>query len=155
MNKEIKKTSQSFKCAIRGIYLCVRTERNFRIHTCAAFYVTVFGILADLSVEKFAILMLCFAIMLSAETFNTAIERLCDKQVYCFDFQVKNAKDLAAGAVFVSALFCVIIGAMFFLNSDTILTIINALKENLYLLGFLFLSVPIAIGYIFLMGRNR
>ena len=105
MNKEIRKLSQSFRCAFRGIAQCAQTERNFRIHLSAAVYVGLFALIGRLPMAQCAILCLCFALMLGAELMNTAIERLCDRHARGYDEAVRDAKDIAAGAVLVCALF--------------------------------------------------
>ena len=39
MKKNIRKLSESFLHAFRGLRLCIHDERNFRVHMTAAFYV--------------------------------------------------------------------------------------------------------------------
>lgn len=149
MRIEIRRLSQSFKFAYRGITQCAKTERNFRIHICATIYVTIFATIAKLSVEKLAILALCFAIMMSAELMNTAIERLCDRDPRGYNGMIRDAKDIAAAGVFICALFCIVIAGLFFLQPQTIHQICTFLQNNLWLLGILVLSVPFAIAFAF------
>lgn len=149
MNREIRKLSQSFRCAARGVLLCVRFERNFRIHTCTAAYVTLFGLMARFDKRQFAVLCVCYAMMFSAELLNTAVERLCDRGSGGYDSLVRDAKDLAAAAVFVSALFCVVIGGLYFLQADALCAIFKYLNEHLWAVMVLIASVPAAILYIF------
>lgn len=154
MNKQIRKLSQSFKFALRGIRQCIRTERNFRIHLCAALYVAVFALLGQMDGTRCAILCLCFAMMMGAELMNTAIERLCDRNARGYDGAVRDAKDIAAAAVFVCALFCVVVGAMFFLNAAIIDNIYDFLKGRLWVAGVIALTIPVSIAFIFdLRGR--
>lgn len=80
---------------------------------------------------------------------NTAIERLCDKQATGYDQTVKQAKDIAAAAVFVCATFCVIIGIVFFVPSGALFRAFHTLYTHLWALGLTILSIPIAIGFIF------
>lgn len=155
IHKEMRKISQSFSYAARGISLCVRYERNFRIHICAAVYVTIFGLMAKFQAIQFAILLLCFALMLSSELFNTAIERLCDKQSNGYNSLVRDAKDIAAAAVFVCAMFCVVIGGIFFLQKNAIFNIMTYLTENpIVLLGILGF-IPFAVMFIFGFWRKK
>lgn len=154
MNQEIRKLRQSFGYAISGLRACMRTERNFRIHLTAAVYVSVFAALGGLGATRFAVLCLCFALMMAAELLNTAIERLCDRQAACYDGQVKQAKDIAAAAVFLCALFCVVIGAVFFLPGGALLRAVQALGAHLWALGLLVLSLPAALWFVFGFGRR-
>ena len=149
MNREIRKLRQSFGYAISGLCACMRTERNFRIHLTAAVYVSVFAFLGGLGATRYAILCLCFALMMSAELLNTAIERLCDKQSTGYDELVKQAKDIAAAAVFLCALFCVIIGAVFFIPSGALLCAVAVLMQKLWAMGLLILSLPAAVAFVF------
>ena len=99
MKKNIRKLSESFLHAFRGLRLCIRDERNFRVHMTAAFYVILFGVFGGVSMTEAAILCICFGLTMGAELLNTAIERLCDKQASGYDGMVRNAKDIAAAGV--------------------------------------------------------
>ena len=79
MKKNIRKLSESFLHAFRGLGLCVRGERNFRVHMTAAFYVIAFALMGRATATQAAILCICFGLTMSAELMNTAIERLCDR----------------------------------------------------------------------------
>lgn len=149
MNKEIRKLSQSFRCAWRGIAQCAQTERNFRIHLSTAMYVGLFALIGELPMAQCAILCLCFALMLGAELMNTAIERLCDRNASGYDGAVRDAKDIAAGAVLICALFCVVIGAALFLRSGAIGTIIAFFTARIWAAGLLLLSLPFCIAFVF------
>lgn len=149
MNREIRKLRQSFACAFHGISSCLRTERNFRIHLTAAAYVTAAALLARLDAVRCAVLFLCFAVMLSAELMNTAVERLCDRQATGYDKLVREAKDIAAAAVVVCAGFCAAIGALFFLGEGAVWTLAAVFTARLWTLVPLALSIPAALWFIF------
>ena len=57
MKKNIRKLSESFLHAFRGLRLCIRDERNFRVHMTAAFYVILFGVFGGVSMTEAAILL--------------------------------------------------------------------------------------------------
>ncbi len=149
MNREIRKLRQSFACAFRGVLSCLRTERNFRIHITAAVYVSVLALSGRLEVVRCAVLCLCFAGMMSAELLNTAIERLCDRQVVGYDKLVREAKDIAAAAVVVCAGFCVAVGALFFLREGAFWTALAFFEQRPWAAGLLFASVPAALLFVF------
>lgn len=149
MNREIRKLRQSFQCAFRGVVSCLRTERNFRIHLTAASYVTAAALLARLDAVRLAVLLLCFAVMLSAELMNTAVERLCDRQATGYDKLVREAKDIAAAAVVVCALFCVLIGALFFLWEGAACRVLSVFLLHSWAKWILLASVPAALWFIF------
>ena len=54
--------------------------------------------------------------------------------------------------MFLCALFCVIIGAVFFLPSGALLRAVRALAASLWKLGLLLLSLPAATGFVFFYG---
>lgn len=84
-------------------------------HICAVLFVTWFALkFYELSRAEWAVLLLTFAAVISAELFNTAVERLCDKVCLKKDELIKLCKDCAAGAVLVCAIFAVIIGTVLF-----------------------------------------
>lgn len=153
MGREIRKLRQSFQYAIRGVCLCMRSERNFRIHLTAAVYITVFAILGKLLAVQCALLALCFGVMMGAELMNTAIEYLCDWKAEGYDRTVRDAKDIAAGAVFVCAVVCAIVGLIFFL--PVLPSILKQLRVHLVLLMVLVASIPCAVWFIFGFERKR
>lgn len=154
MNREIRKLRQSFGYAWQGFRACMRTERNFRIHLTASVYVSVFALLGGLDGTRYAVLCLCFALMMSAELLNTAIERLCDRLSPGYDELVGQAKDIAAAAVFLCALFCVVIGAVFFVPSGALLRAMRVLAAHGWALALFAASVPAAVWFIFRFGRK-
>lgn len=149
MNREIRKLRQSFACAFHGVSSCLRTERNFRIHLTAAVYVTAAAVMGKLDPVRCAVLCLCFAVMLSAELMNTAVERLSDRQTTSYDKLVREAKDIAAAAVVVCALFCVAIAAIFFLWEGAICTVLQTLAARAWATWLLLASVPAALWFVF------
>jgi diacylglycerol kinase len=95
---------KSFRCAFAGIWHAVKTERNFRIHIAAVFYVVLGGLLLFFSIYEWAWIALACGLVFGAELVNTALERLCDDLKPGHSPVIKTVKDLAAGAVLVCAL---------------------------------------------------
>jgi diacylglycerol kinase len=94
---------KSFLHAFRGICHAVKTERNFRIHLAAVYYVVIFGIESFFYITDWALIALACGLVIGAELINTALERLCDGLEPGRSPVVKTVKDLAAGAVLVCA----------------------------------------------------
>lgn len=109
---------KGFKYAFCGIIHCIKNERNMRFHTVAALYVLVFARFFDFSRDEYVILFLTIGSVIAAEMINTAIEELCDKVSEEYDLKIKYAKDCAAGAVLVLAIFAAVIGIILFWNID-------------------------------------
>lgn len=136
MKKNIRKLSESFLHAFRGLRLCIHDERNFRVHMTEA-----------------AILCICFGLTMGAELLNTAIERLCDKQASGYDGMVRNAKDIAAAGVFVCAAACVAVGACIFIGNGVLAAAIKFLWYRLWLGMAVVVTVPFAVWFVFHFGR--
>jgi diacylglycerol kinase (ATP) len=105
---------RSFAYAFAGIGYCLRTQRNFRIHLLATGAVLVVGALLGLAAVEWAILALTVTMVLAAEMVNTVIEATVDLASPGYHPLAKVAKDVAAGAVLVTALGAVVIGVCIF-----------------------------------------
>lgn len=106
---------KAFGFAWAGLVWALSNERNLRIHGAAALLVFILGCLVDLSGLEWAIISLTVFLVLVAELFNTALERVIDLIVGDrYHPLAKTAKDVAAGAVFLAAVNAVIIGCIIF-----------------------------------------
>lgn len=103
----------SFRHAGRGIFL-LTTEPNARIHLGATVIVVGLGLLLNISTTDWAILVLCIGLVIAAEGINTALERIVDLASPDWHPLARDAKDLAAGAVLVTAIAAAIMGVLIF-----------------------------------------
>lgn len=110
----VRKFFRSFTYALQGI-LTAAKEQNLRFHLVSAVIVIIAGIVTGLSLMEWLILTLIIALVIGAEMFNTAIERVVDLASPEIHPLAKDAKDVAAGAVLVFASASVIIGLLIFL----------------------------------------
>lgn len=111
MNKRI----ESFKYAFRGIAMVLKSEKNMFIHLIISILVFVCGILFQISTTEWMICLLCFGLVFSAEMMNSAIESLVDLVSPNHHKLAGKAKDIAAGAVLVAAIFAAITGLIIFI----------------------------------------
>ena len=111
---------KSLKYAFRGIVYCINNERNMRIHMVAALYVFAFSFFFEMSRARYALLFLTFALVMTAEVFNTVAEELADLAAASYHPVVRIVKDLAAGGVLVCALFAVGVGVCLFWQPDSL-----------------------------------
>lgn len=109
-NNQRRRIVQSFQDAFRGLADCVKMERNMRIHITVCFYIVVCACFIDLERGELAALFLAIGTVISAEMFNTSIEKLCDFSQKNFNYHIKVIKDISAGAVLVSALIAACVG---------------------------------------------
>ena len=105
----------SFKYAFEGIITTIKEERNMFIHFLIAIIVVITGVYVRLSLNEWFICLLLFALVFSLELINTAIENTVDLVTTKKNKKAKLAKDAAAGAVLIAAIFASIIGIIIFL----------------------------------------
>lgn len=115
LRKKRKKLRNSFKYAFEGIEEAWRTEQNLKIHFVIMALVIIAGFIFKISAMEWIICLLLFAIVISLELINTAIETTVDIAMPDINEKAKYAKDIAAGAVLFSAMISVIIGLIIFL----------------------------------------
>lgn len=109
------KLTFSFKYAFEGIISTIKEERNMFIHFLISIIVVIAGIYVRLSLNEWLICLLLFALVFSLELINTAIENTVDLVTTKKNKKAKLAKDAAAGAVLIAAIFASIIGIIIFL----------------------------------------
>lgn len=107
--------TKSFGYAFDGIWTGIRNERNMKIHCIAAIFVTLAGTLFHITAVQWCICLLLFALVISLELVNTAVEAAVDLVTEEKKPLAKIAKDTAAGAVLFAAIVSVIIGCIIFL----------------------------------------
>ena len=91
------------------------TQHNAWVHLTATIIVTTAGFLTHVSSTDWRWLIASMVVVWVAETFNTAVEYVCDVVSPGYNEAVKHAKDIAAGAVLITAFGAVIIGLTVFL----------------------------------------
>lgn len=110
-----KNLINSFKYAFTGIKGAFKTERNMKIHFSVMLLVIISGILFKISITEWLICISCFALVIGAEMFNTAIEKVVDLASPEKNELAKLAKDVSAGGVLIFAIGSAIIGALIFI----------------------------------------
>ena len=110
----VSKFFHSFRYAVQGIVTALK-EQNLRFHLMSAVIVIIVAIITGVSMMEWLILIIVIALVIGAELFNTAIERVVDLASPQMHPLAKQAKDIAAGAVLVFAVASVIIGLLIFL----------------------------------------
>lgn len=146
-NKQIR-FLRSFKYAFRGIVYCINNERNMRIHTVMALYVFVFSFFFQMSRERYAVLFITFAVVMMAEMFNTVAEELSDLVAASYHPVVRIVKDLAAGAVLISAVFAVGVGVCIFWQPNAFVRIFQFFCRYPAMMIVLLMATALAVIYI-------
>jgi diacylglycerol kinase len=110
----IIKRSKSFTHAFRGLYIFLKTTHNAWLHIIAFVLVILVGIFFDITKIEWLMILIVSGIVFIAETFNTAIEIDIDLTSPTYHPYAKDTKDVAAGAVLLSAILAVVVGAIIF-----------------------------------------
>ncbi|MCB2288785.1 diacylglycerol kinase [Clostridium sp. CS001] len=111
---KVKKLVDSFNYAIEGIIYSIRTQRNMKIHMLAAIVVLLSTFFYDLSKMELLIITITITLVIVAEMINTAVECAIDATTNFYHPLVKIAKNVAAGAVLVSAINSALVGYVIF-----------------------------------------
>jgi undecaprenol kinase len=113
-NRKTNRLLNSFSFAKDGIVSALRTERNMRFHLVFSVLVIVVSVFFSINKTEWLFILIAISGMFALELVNTAIERVVDLVTEDYHPLAKQAKDIAAGAVFIYALVSVAIGAMIF-----------------------------------------
>lgn len=105
---------KSFFYALQGVWHCIRRERNFRIHMVAALTVALFSYFYGVPESRIPLLVFGVIFVFVTEMINTAVETVVDLCSPEYHALAKKAKDIAAGAVLISAVCSVIIAVEVF-----------------------------------------
>lgn len=142
----------SFGYAFRGIYYSLKYERNMRIHFVCMIYMYSFLLLTDFFVvsrTQLAIIFALNALVISLELVNTAVERAVDLASKEHSEKGKIAKDAAAGAVFIAAIFSVAAGIAVLWQPEAFKALWGLFTGNILKLAVFIASIAVATVFIF------
>ncbi len=105
---------KALKNSINGIFYTLKKERNIKIQLIIAVLAIILGIFLKINLIEWVILTITIFIVIISELINTAIENAVDLITKEYNETAKIAKDVAAGAVLVSAINSLIVGILIF-----------------------------------------
>ena len=76
MKYDLKKQIRSFGYAWKGIRQCVGKEQNLSFHLITTAVVIAAGFFFGITRTEWIVIILCIGVVIAAELFNTAIEKL-------------------------------------------------------------------------------
>ncbi len=118
MESNLKKVIKSFGYAFEGVKTGFK-ERNMKIHGIMAMVVIVAGVIWQLNVGEWIVIMMLIAMVWSAELMNSSIEEIADlmKETHKYNYQkTKATRDMAAGSVLITAMAAAGIGIVLFIS---------------------------------------
>lgn len=142
---------RSFKYAFLGIIYCVKNERHMRIHTAAALYILGFSPFFNLTKVEYALLILTICVVLSLEAINTSVEELTNLSSASYNPLAKLAKDIAAGAVLISAVFAVVVGVILLWDVQSFANIVMFMFYPIWHF-IVFLLITFVVGVYVVIG---
>jgi diacylglycerol kinase (ATP) len=110
----LRRRINSFRFALDGIKAAFWTEINMRIHLAATLVVVVVAFVLGVTATEWCLLVFCIGMVWAAELFNTALEALVNLVSPVQHPLAGKVKDLAAGAVLVTAIMAVVVGLIIF-----------------------------------------
>ncbi|NCB56456.1 MAG: diacylglycerol kinase family protein [Gammaproteobacteria bacterium] len=113
-NFSVAKRIQSIRHAVRGVTEMLKSEHNAWVHLFATVCVVLAAAVLSVNAIEWCFLILAIMAVWVSEALNTAFEFLCDVASPDFHPLVKKSKDVAAGAVLLSAIGAVIIALIIF-----------------------------------------
>ena len=105
---------RSLKFALRGVGFALH-ESNFKIQLAFAVLAVIAGWYFQISTNEWLAIAICIGAVLSAEVFNTVIEKLADFIHTQQNEKIGQAKDLAAGAVLILTITSIIVAGFIFI----------------------------------------
>jgi diacylglycerol kinase (ATP) len=105
---------RSFRYAFAGIVRMLRCQHNAWLHLGVTIIVVAAGFFFDVSAREWCWIILAISVVWTAEALNTAFEFLADAASPQFHPLVRDAKDVAAGAVLITATGATVIGVIIF-----------------------------------------
>lgn len=106
----------AWKKAFSGIWYSIKTQRNLKIQLVIAVIVIMCAIYFKVNITEAIFLSFATMLVIITEVINTAIETVVDLCTDKFHPLAKIAKDVAAGAVVLSALNAVIVAVLIFIS---------------------------------------
>lgn len=139
----------------RGVWFCIRHERNFRVHMAVAAYVLLLAPYFSLSRGEWAALLAVVALVLAAEAVNTAVEQVVNLASPRRRTRARVAKDVAAGAVLLCAAGALAAGLFLFLRPEALAAMQADFLRCPWKPALLAASLPLAVWFVICGGRTR
>ena len=109
MFKFITGRTKAIFYSIKGAYLLLKTEHSIQAQSVISILFIVAGFYFDISQLEWMFQILAICLVLTAESLNSAIEKIADFIHPDYNKKIGFIKDIAAGAVFFAAVFALFV----------------------------------------------
>ncbi|WP_250160171.1 diacylglycerol kinase [Caloranaerobacter azorensis] len=106
---KVRRLIDSFNYAVSGIIYTLKTQRNMKIHFISAFLVLFLSLFLNFSRMELLLLIFAISLVIIAEMINTSIEKTIDLITNEYHPLAEIAKNVAAGAVLISAINSIVV----------------------------------------------
>ena len=106
--------AQSFVHAWRGVWVFLKSTHNAWVHLSILLFASILGLLYQISLTDWALVLLAAGLVIVSEAINTAIEIDIDLTSPNYHPYARDTKDVAAGAVLIASIIAIGIGALVF-----------------------------------------
>lgn len=119
MPRYLRARIAAFSHAIRGVRFLINSESHARIHLLLTAFIICVGLMFSISAVEWCTVILAAGLVWTAESLNTAIERMTDLSSPERNAIAGQVKDLAAGAVLLAAITAAAVGLIVFIPRIT------------------------------------
>ncbi|MTI49413.1 diacylglycerol kinase [Sporosalibacterium faouarense] len=133
---KVRNIIDSFNYAIRGIVYTLKTQRNMRIHFTAGFLILIVSLFFNFTRNELLLLIFTISLVIITEMINTSIEKTIDMFTTEYHPLAEIAKNVAAGAVLISALNAILVAYLLFfdrLNPYTKIVLVSIKNSPIHL----------------------
>ncbi len=106
--------TSKFRYAFRGLVIGIRQQNSFLVHIPIATVVLAAAAWFRVSGAEWCVLLLCIAVVASAEMFNSSLEHLAKAVTREQHEEIRDSLDTAAAAVLVASMGSVVVGVIIF-----------------------------------------
>lgn len=101
---------RKFQNALRGWKLGSKGQSSFLVHLAGTLAIITLAIVLQMTTVQWCLLILCISSVLTAEFFNSSVERLARAVDDQYNEQLGAALDIAAGAVLAATVGAILVG---------------------------------------------
>jgi len=114
-NTYLGKRLLGFKYATKGAWMLLKNEASIQVQLVVAIGITIAGFYYHISTTEWIAQTLAIGLVMSIEGLNTAAEEIANFVHPDFHNKIGYIKDVAAGAVFFSAIAAIIIACLIYI----------------------------------------
>lgn len=145
----------SVRHALDGLLLGFRSQRHLRVHFAVALLALLGGIFVGLDRLELVLLIFAVSLVIVAELFNSVVETVVDMVTSSYHPLAKAAKDVAAGAVLVTAVTATVVCLLLFLPVERALEAMRAPQPADMFASFVVIALVLFVLVVVGKARGR